>query len=377
MPEEPVGRLRKPPRPSASDDGGPLTLREVAPLLEPYLPDGRGVVVLAVSGGPDSVALMRLAAAVASARRVALPIVATVDHGLRSGSAAEADLVVAWAHACGLPHRVLAWTGPKSSARRQEAAREARYRLLAAFAGAVGASHVLTAHHADDQAETILLRLCRGSGPTGLAGMERETVLHGIAVARPFLGIRKARLVASCQAEGWPFLNDPSNTDPDFARTRIREILPLLGSEGLTPERLARLARRLERWREVVDRAADRAFEATAVSENAQVSVEGAKLLGEPEEIFARVLSRAVDTVAPASRHRRLERLEALAAALAAALRRNVPFRANLGGALITVGPSGRVVIRPEPPRRRCRPAPGDTDAAGAPHSLGTDSGGP
>jgi tRNA(Ile)-lysidine synthase len=365
------------PGQTAPANDGPLTLGEVAPLLEPYLSGGKDGVVLAVSGGPDSVALMRFAAAMTSARQAAPPTVATIDHGLRRESKAEAELVAGWARACGLPHRVLAWTGPKPSAGRQAAAREARYRLLAELARALGAPRVLTAHHGDDQAETVLMRLCRGSGPAGLAGMDRETVLHGAVVARPFLGVRKARLVASCRAEGWPFLDDPGNADPDFARTRLRRLLPLLEAEGLTPERLARLAGRLRRWREVVEREADRAFDAAATGEGGLIALDGARLVGEPDEVIAGTLFRAVGAVAPDGRHRRLERLEALAAALAAALRRGVPFRANLGGALVESGPDRRVLIRPEPTRQPRRPAALGTDAAGPPHSLGTDSGGP
>jgi tRNA(Ile)-lysidine synthase len=359
-----------------SGEPGSLTVAEAAPLLEPYLRGGRASgVVLAVSGGPDSVALMRFAAALRPADSGVPLTVATVDHGLRPGSREEADAVAEWAGECGQPHRILTWAGDKPATGLQAGAREARYRLLAAFAREVGASHVLTAHHGDDQAETILMRLGRGSGPGGLVGMDRETVLHGVTVARPFLPVRKARLLAACRAESWPFLDDPSNADPRFARTRLRRLLALAEAEGLTPERLSRLALRLRRWEEVVERAADRAYAATATSEGGAVAVDGARLLQEPEEVVVRVLSRAVEAVVPQARRLRLERVEDMAEALTAALRNRETFTANLGGALVESRPDGRVVLRPEPPRRRGSRAPARPDAAGAPHSLGTREG--
>jgi tRNA(Ile)-lysidine synthase len=362
--------------PAGGGEPGPLTLTEAAPLLAPYLRGGRASgVVLAVSGGPDSVALMRFSAALRPAGGAPL-VVATVDHGLRPESGDEAEAVAEWARACGLPHRTLSWTGAKPSIGGQAEAREARYQLLAGFAREARASHVLTAHHGDDQAETILMRLCRGSGPSGLVGMDRETVLHGVTVARPFFPVRKARLVAACRAEGWPFLDDPSNADPRFARTRVRRLLDLAEAEGLSPERLSRLALRLRRWEEVVERAAGRAFATTAAAaEDGRVVLDGVALLREPEEVIGRVLSRAVEAVAGYRRRPRLERLEGLAEALTAALGEGGAFRANLGGVLVDAGPDGRVVLRPEPPRRRRPRASARPDAAGVPHSLGTRDG--
>jgi tRNA(Ile)-lysidine synthase len=358
---------------SAGGEPGPLTFAEAAPLLEPHLRSGRaGGVVLAVSGGPDSIALMRFAAALRSVGGGASLTAATVDHGLRHESREEAAAVAEWAGACGLPHRILTWAGNKPSTGLQAAAREARYRLLAALARETGASHVLTAHHRDDQAETILMRLTRGSGPSGLIGMAREASRHGVTVARPLLTVRKASLVAACQAEGWPFFDDPSNADPRFTRTRVRRLLTLAEAEGLTPERLSRLALRLGRWEQVVERAADRAFAATATSEGEVFAVDGARLIQEPEEVIVRVLSRAVESVARDARRRRLERMEDMAQALTAALRNGDKFRANLGGTLVEACPDGCVVLRAEPPRRERRPRPVRPDAAGAPHSLGT-----
>ena len=203
-------------------------------------------LLLAVSGGPDSVALMLLAAAMAG--RDTVPIeVATVDHGLRRESRAEAETVGDWARSLGFAHHVLIWEGEKPATRIQERARDARYRLLEECAVRIGADHIVTAHHADDQAETVLLRLTRGSGPAGLAGMSPLTQAGRMALARPLLEVPKEELVALCEAAGHPFFRDPSNDDPAFARTRLRKPGALLEAEGLDRAALLRLARRAGR----------------------------------------------------------------------------------------------------------------------------------
>src|SRR5690606_3498551 len=122
--------------------------------------------------------------------------------------------------------------------------REARYRLLVQCAREAGASHLVTAHTLDDQAETILMRMARGSGLAGLAGMRAETDREGICHVRPLLEWPKASLLTLCREQGWAFVGDPSNEDARFARVRWRRIMPLLAEEGLTAERLARLGER-------------------------------------------------------------------------------------------------------------------------------------
>ena len=134
----------------------------------------------------------------------------------------------------GVPHATLVWTGPKPSTRLQERAREARYRLLVEHARAIGADAIATAHHADDQAETVLFRLLRGSGVAGLAGMAATSRRDGVTIVRPLLGVAKSDLVAFCRARGVAFADDPSNADPRYARTRLRALLGRLADEGLT-----------------------------------------------------------------------------------------------------------------------------------------------
>ena len=335
----------------------PLSRADAAPLLEPYLlkrDDGPSGVVLAVSGGPDSVALMRLAATVGRRSRVSVTA-ATVDHGLRPGAGAEAETVASWAAECGLPHRILAWTGRKPRTAVQEAARNARYRLLAALAHETGASHLLTAHTLDDQAETILMRLSRGTGVGGLAGMRAESAWSGVVLARPFLAVPKARLVAACRARGWPFIEDPSNADPRFARARWRKLMPALAEEGLTAERLGALAVRAQRAEEALDARAAVVMEAARIGAGpGRLDLDGAALLAEPEAILLRIVARAIVAVAGArSRPVRLDRFEAhVLEGLRPALAEGRRLKLNLGGALIEAAP-GRLRFSPEPPRRR------------------------
>lgn len=346
---------------SRGEGKNPLQLSDVAPLLQPYLDASQARsagVVLAVSGGPDSVVLMRFAARMCAEGATATATVATVDHGLRPESCQEASAVAAWAAACGLPHRILRWGGPKPQTRLQERSREARYSLLAAFAREVGASYLLSAHTLDDQAETILMRLARGSGPAGLAGMRAEIGWEGITLARPFLALRKARLVATCRAEGWSYIEDASNTDPRFARARFRRLLPLLEAEGLTAERWAALAGRLRRMEEALEARAAAVFAAALIGEGpATIELDGTTLLRESDAVQLRVVARALAAILRQPRAPlRLERLEALVLdRLRPTLEDGRAITASLGGALIEVGRDRRIVVSPEPPRRRGR----------------------
>ncbi|MWV23426.1 tRNA lysidine(34) synthetase TilS [Methylobacterium sp. 2A] len=326
-------------------------------------------MLLAVSGGPDSTALMHAAAALGSRVRVA-----TVDHGLRPEARREAEGVAAAARALGLPHAILSWTGAKPGAGLQAAARAARYRLLAAHAAAIGADRLLTGHTLDDQAETVLMRLAAGSGPAGLAGMQAERALApGLVLGRPFLALPKAALVAWCEARDIPYLRDPSNADPRFARGRLREAWPILEREGLTRARLARLAERAARDEAALRLAAEQALEAACLpAEGPALRLDGAMLAALPEAVALRCLDRALSRAGAAPR--RLERLEALVlGSLLPALRGRAAIRRSLAGFLIAVDPAGRVSLTPAPPRRS--PAKRAALAAGASPLLG--KGGP
>src|SRR5207245_7672900 len=181
----------------------------------------------------DSVALMWLAARWRGARKRGPRLIAvTVDHGLRPEAAREAREVKQLARSLGLPHRTLRWTGPKPKTGLPAAARDARYRLLAQAARAHGATHILTAHTRDDQAETLLMRMARGSGLAGLAAMARQAKREGVILARPFLQVSKSRLVATLTRAKVGFAIDPSNRDLHFTRPRFRALMPALAAEG-------------------------------------------------------------------------------------------------------------------------------------------------
>jgi tRNA(Ile)-lysidine synthase len=178
-------------------------------------------VAVAVSGGPDSLALAILADRWARTRAGKVCAL-TVDHRLRPESSAEAGRLGRWLSVRGIQHEVLIWEGKKPATGIQEAARAARYRLLAGWCREHGCLHLLTAHHREDQGETHLIRRAAHSGADGLAAMSAIRELDCCRILRPLLGVPKARLVATLDAEGQPFITDPSNHDPAFARARLR-----------------------------------------------------------------------------------------------------------------------------------------------------------
>jgi tRNA(Ile)-lysidine synthase len=352
---------------SGSDE--PLSPEEAEGLLVD-LPDA---VLLAVSGGPDSTALMGFAARRPNTSGL---VVATVDHGLRPGSADEAAAVGRAARALGLTHHVLRWEGPAPGTGLQEAARAARYGLLVALARRLGLAAIATAHTLDDQAETVLMRIARGTGVAGLAGMRRAAPRDGLVHVRPFLAVPKARLVAACRAQGWPFVDDPSNADPRFARPRWRALAPLLAAEGLTAERLGALAGRAGRAEDALRAVADQALAGADLGEGRFAARAFADA---PFEIALRMLAqacRAAREGAPgAPGPMRLERLETALEDLRRAAREGRSLTRTVAGTLIRLDRSGGVTFAGERVRRRGRQGIVDQDAAAAPHSLGKGSG--
>lgn len=196
---------------------------------------GEGPVGLAVSGGPDSLALLLMMHAAVGAGGFA---VATVDHGLRVESAAEAAHVAALCGARGIAHATLP-IGLAPGSAVQERARDARYRALEGWCREQGLTALVTAHHADDQAETMIMRMNRGAGLRGLAGMRARSVVPGgdLPLLRPLLGWRRESLVALVAGAGIGAVDDPSNRDRRFERVRMRE--GLAGASWLDPAGLA------------------------------------------------------------------------------------------------------------------------------------------
>ncbi len=274
-------------------------------------------VAVGLSGGGDSMALVLLLRHWVAERGGSL-LALTVDHGLRPESAAEAAAVGQTAGRLGIPHRILRWQGEKPSAGLQAAARAARHRLLAKACGEAGILHLALAHHRDDQAETVLLRLARGSGIDGLAAMAAVRADGAVRVIRPLLGFSHDRLLATCRAEGVDWIEDPSNRNPRFARARLRAAVDLLGGEGLDASRLCEVARRAGRARAALEQAtAGLLAEAATIHPEGWITLAAAPLLAAPVEVALRALAQALAAVGGPAHPLRDEALERLLEALA------------------------------------------------------------
>ena len=200
----------------------PLGAKEFAEAMVALTPfEACPRLAVALSGGPDSTALLLLTDEWVRARGGTL-VAFIVDHGLRDESAVEARAVARRCSTRGIASRVLAWSGPKPATAIEETARHTRYHLLETACRRQGVLHLLTAHHRQDQLETIALRLEGGSGPMGLAGMSRCVEQPGLRILRPLLGFDPARLKATLRERGEHWLDDPMNRDPRFARVRLR-----------------------------------------------------------------------------------------------------------------------------------------------------------
>lgn len=212
-------------------------------LIARFGPFGPNGVAVAVSGGPDSMALLHAAHDWGKKNKL-LVTALTVDHGLRKNSMAEAKQVATWCAKHGIAHHTLVWTGQKPKTDIQNRARMARRALLLDFCAQHHIGALLMAHHADDQTETMLMRLVRGTGLTGLAAMRDETVENNVRIIRPFLSVTRDDLRAYCMRRRIPFVDDPSNSDDRFERVRVRKILASLPDLGhgaaVTATRLAR-----------------------------------------------------------------------------------------------------------------------------------------
>jgi tRNA(Ile)-lysidine synthase len=353
------------------DENSPISVQCAKGLFADW--KGAPAIVLAVSGGPDSIALMWLASrwrrALSRGPRL---IAVTVDHGLRAEAAGEARDVKRLARTLDLPHRTMRWSGAKPKSGLPAAARAARYRLLAQAARQSGATHILTAHTRDDQAETLLMRLLRGSGIAGLSAMARVTEREGVLLARPFLNVSKSQLIITLRKAKIAFADDPTNRDTNFTRPRLRAVMPLLAAEGGDARNLARLASRLARANAALETLVDSAERYLALKDASAASKRGigaktfdaktfdAKTFDAeafaamPEEIRLRMLKRAIDRFGhegPAE----LGKVEALLSVLDRVLAKSSPKRRlkqTLAGALVSLV-DDRISIAPAPPRRR------------------------
>ena len=305
----------------------------LAPLVEAALGaplPATARLAIAVSGGPDSLGLLALAHHDFHDRITAL----TVDHGLRDGSAAEARHVASLCAGSGIAHHTLVWAGPHPRSNLQARARAARYALMADWCHQNRVACLLTAHHAEDQAETLLMRLARGSGLGGLSGIRACRLLApGVQLLRPLLTVPRATLHNATRAAGWPALTDPSNTSPRHDRTHVRALLSR-APDLLPATALAGSAACLAQAEAALDWVATRAFESRVAVTPHGLTLD---LAGLPAELQHRLLVRAFAHFGEAPRGSAIARLL-------------VRGSGTLAGLSLRPGPPLR--LEPAPPRR-------------------------
>jgi tRNA(Ile)-lysidine synthase len=294
---------------------------------------------VAVSGGPDSLALLLLAAAARPGQVEA----ATIDHGFRAEARDEADMVARVCASLDVPHAILTpgWSELPTTAI-QERARKERYRLLGYWVEERGLRAVATAHHADDQAETLLMRLSRGAGVRGLAGMRPRSVTPGahVRLIRPLLGWRRAELEQICADAGLTPATDPSNEDEKFERVRIRHTVA--GASWLDAGAVARSARILADADAALDWAMKVEWDRSVQERREEIRYRRGDV---PVEIVRRIVGRAVGKLASeGDRELRGPELDRLIANLSRG------ETATIRGVLCAGGPEWR--FTPAPPRQ-------------------------
>ena len=324
-------------------------------------------LAVAVSGGGDSIALMHLLAGWARKTRKPSPVILTVDHGLTKDSGAVARQVASRARKLGLEAHILAWKGSKPRGDIEAAARTARYGLMGAWCARNRISILCVGHTRDDQAETFLLRLARGSGLDGLAAMRAlapypDADYAGLFLARPLLGLpRKAlRAFLTRAGEGWS--EDPMNDEARFARVRIRAALAALEEAGLTAERIADAAGHLARAREALEIVTRAVLRRACRAENGMIALDPVALAAAPREVGLRALAATLMRVSGRFYRPRFDSLERLFAALEA---QELGGGCTLHGCRIGPAPrrdavfgAGTVLIRPELPGKRLKNVP-------------------
>ena len=299
-------------------------------------------VAVAVSGGADSMALLWCLQEWAAERGVYAHVL-SVDHGLRANAKDECAAVAAFCDEFEhLEHVTLKWDAP-SDVRVQEEARKARYALMGEYCAEHDVSYLFLGHHADDQAETFLFRLAKGSGLDGLSGMRAVQKMDDVTLCRPFLSVPKSELMETCEANDILFFEDPSNEDDGFARVRLRGSMDVLRGEGLTAKRLGVTASRMARARYALDEMADKAFHDSVLNKNTNCIEFNNKICLYPDEIVMRVLLLAIDDIGLDQDYApRMERVEDLAHAL----KYDLSFRKRtLGGVIFERNEKAQSII--------------------------------
>ncbi len=336
------------PRPAAgAGPAGAPAEAEFAALMAPLGPFETGPhIAVGVSGGADSLALALLLHRWATPRGGRITAL-TVDHRLRPESAAEARRVSRLLRPLGIAHRTLRSEAPAPAGNLQAEARRLRHRLLEDWCARNAVLHLALAHHLEDQAETLLLRLGRGSGLDGLAAMPAAATRAQVQILRPLLCLSKARLIALLEARRLHWIDDPSNREARHARVRMRALAPALAAEGLSGPRLAATAGHLGRARQALDRAlADLLLAAVRIHPAGYAELDSGRLAAAPDELALRGLARLLMSVGGLDYPPRLAHLERLLARLRAGSDTGVGKGLTLGGCRIL-----RRAGRSQPPR--------------------------
>ncbi|MEM6812107.1 MAG: tRNA lysidine(34) synthetase TilS [Pseudomonadota bacterium] len=273
---------------------------------------------IGISGGPDSLALAHSLIEFFPDKELYF---FTVDHDLRESSEQEAQDMAAWIQSLkkdNLHHHILKWEGEKPKTAILEKARQVRYNLIFKFCEQNNIQNLFLGHHQDDQAETFLIRLAKGSGIDGLSSMRDISENdHNILLARPFLNLRKKNLTEYCDKYNLPYINDPTNENDSYLRPRLRSSMGILEGEGLSVERLSKTAKRLSRANKALENFVDQAQQDILHVQNNKIILNLQTYLSLEEEIALRLLSRSLEKFRIDAVYRvRMEKLEDLFEAL-------------------------------------------------------------
>lgn len=307
------------------------------------LPQGYTRLLVAVSGGGDSITLMHLL----HQQGVKFHI-ATVNHGLRATN--ETAFVAGEAAKLGIPCEILHWEGEKPTTGLQEAARNARYALLVACAKRLKCDALVTAHTQDDQAETVLMRLLRGSGVKGMAGMAVQSEMSDFPLLRPLLWVTRQELRDYLHEHNLSFVDDPSNENTDFTRVRLRQFL---AQEQVESSRLARFSARLAMQNEAIDTLATRLNTSLTLKKG---FLNAKPLAKEPFALVLALMQQLLHAHGDPAVPEKLERLESLCVGLLEALAQEQPLQSTLKGAKFSLSSQGMLAVQKANPRRVVTP---------------------
>ena len=264
-------------------------------LDQPLLHDLRGTRIgVAVSGGGDSVALLHLMHALNAFDLHAI----TVDHGLRAESADEAQGVARMAHDLGIPHHIATWVDRPGRGNLSDNARRARKALIAQWARERDISHIALGHTADDQAETFLMRLARGSGLQGLSAMDPVVAEDGVRWLRPLMHTRRAELRRYLKDHKITWIDDPTNEDARFDRVKMRKAMSTLGDAGISVPDIAKTTHRLRSAKQVLFTATrDLGLAVSTITKAGEILLDHGRLMSAQHSLKLRLLSEAIRVV--------------------------------------------------------------------------------